>query len=114
MAGDRGLAVVDGHVARSLRESPVRSELARRLRGGDSAVWVLVESGNEEKDRERLRLLHIRWADLHEEQAALVNELIRYPSAETQTSWDRYESVLDQKAEVMERIRELHERLSKD
>lgn len=35
---------------RSLLDSPVRRELARRILEGQSAVWLIVESGNEESD----------------------------------------------------------------
>lgn len=34
-----------------LRESPLRRELARRIREGETAVWVLLESGNRDKDQ---------------------------------------------------------------
>lgn len=33
-----------------LLDSPVRQELVSRLTGGDSAVWLLLESGDKEKD----------------------------------------------------------------
>ena len=32
-------------------QSPARQQLAKRLQGGDSAVWVLLECGNKEKDQ---------------------------------------------------------------
>lgn len=38
-------------------DSPVRRELIRRLTGGDSAVWILVESGDKVKDATALETL---------------------------------------------------------
>src|SRR5262249_19492951 len=37
-------------VVRALSDSPLRREIARRILGGDSAVWVLLRSGNAAKD----------------------------------------------------------------
>jgi hypothetical protein len=37
-------------VVQTLLDSPLRREMARRLLGGDSAVWVLLRSGNAAKD----------------------------------------------------------------
>ncbi len=41
----------------TILESPVRSRLAQRLLSGEVAVWVLVKSGHEEKDRRALESL---------------------------------------------------------
>ena len=41
---------LDAEAARTLADSPARRELARRLFQGDSAVWLLLESGNPEQD----------------------------------------------------------------
>src|SRR5271157_1533826 len=41
---------LDAEVARTLADSPARREMARRLLQGDSAVWLLLESGNQEQD----------------------------------------------------------------
>jgi len=38
----------------SLLESPVRTEIARRILKGDSAVWIFVESGDREADAKKL------------------------------------------------------------
>lgn len=43
-----------------LLNSPVRREIARRILNGDSVVWVLLESGNPEKDDAAFRLLNSR------------------------------------------------------
>jgi hypothetical protein len=43
--------------ARRLVESPARQELARRLLAGESAVWVLLESGQRAKDDAAAALL---------------------------------------------------------
>jgi hypothetical protein len=43
--------------ARSLLDSPLRRELARRLMAGESAVWILIESGNKSLDEEAYALL---------------------------------------------------------
>ncbi|HID07900.1 MAG TPA: hypothetical protein EYP10_12225 [Armatimonadetes bacterium] len=40
-----------------LLHSPTRSEIAKRLLNGDSAVWVLVESGIKERDEAAVQLL---------------------------------------------------------
>lgn len=41
----------------ALFDSPARAETVRRLRGGDSAVWLLLTSGNAEKDDAAEKLL---------------------------------------------------------
>ena len=45
-----GRLTADG--ARRILHSPVRSRISETLLGGDIAVWVLVRSGNHEKDRQ--------------------------------------------------------------
>lgn len=42
---------------RNLTDSPARSEIARRLLNGDSAVWILIESGRREDDDRIAKLL---------------------------------------------------------
>ena len=42
---------------KGLLASPLRAEVARRLRDGDSAVWVFLESGDKTKDDAALALL---------------------------------------------------------
>jgi hypothetical protein len=42
---------------RQLTESPARAQIAHRLLGGDSAVWILVESGNREADERIAKVL---------------------------------------------------------
>jgi hypothetical protein len=46
-------------------DSPARREVARRLLGGESAVWVLLESGDKAKDEAAAALLagQSRWAE---------------------------------------------------
>lgn len=46
-------AFTKGNIAR-LVNSPVRQKIAEKILEGDSAVWVLLESGNEEKDTDCL------------------------------------------------------------
>jgi hypothetical protein len=46
-------------VAAALLDSPARREIARRIRGGDSAVWVLLASGDPEKDAAAEKLLRV-------------------------------------------------------
>ena len=41
----------------AITDSPARRELARRILGGDSAIWVLVESGQKEADDAAAELL---------------------------------------------------------
>ena len=67
-----------------------------------------------ENDKEHLKQLHIRWTDLHEEQAGLVKDLVRFPTADGQSAWGRYESVQEEKAKVMDQIRKLHEKQAPD
>ena len=59
---------LDVSVVRSLRQSPAREEIAKRLRGGDSAVWVFLDSGNEQKDS-------AAWMTLETDLARLQKEL---------------------------------------
>lgn len=66
-----------------LLESPARTELIRRLTSGHTAVWVLIESGNAEKDATALKIL--------EQQLALDEERLELPTAE---SMEVTESVL--------------------
>jgi len=41
---------LDGKIVREIVDSPVRRKIAKRLLGGDSAVWLLLESGDKSKD----------------------------------------------------------------
>jgi len=45
-------------------DSPARTEIARRIGDGESAVWILLESGNKAKDDEAAKLLNERLAYL--------------------------------------------------
>lgn len=51
-----------------LLDSPIRQEIANQILKGESVVWLLIKSGNKEKDEAALRMLQ-------EELAALVREL---------------------------------------
>ncbi len=42
---------------KKLVDSPLRKDIARQLLGGDSVVWILLESGNRQKDDEAAELL---------------------------------------------------------
>ena len=53
-------------VARALRDSAARQEIADRLIAGDSVVWVLVESGDPAADDAAYDLLSSRLAELQE------------------------------------------------
>lgn len=55
--------------AHPLLDSPARREVARRLLGGQSAVWVLVEGGDEAKDEVAAKSLE---QELEAQQKALV------------------------------------------
>jgi hypothetical protein len=46
--------------AKLLTDSPARREIADRLGGGESAVWVLLESGDAKKDAEAAKFLDER------------------------------------------------------
>lgn len=45
-------------------DSPVRQEIAKKITGGDTAVWILLESGDEEKDSEARETLNKNLAEL--------------------------------------------------
>lgn len=48
----------------ALLDSPKRRELTSRIQSGDSAVWVFLESGDAEKDRETLAILEAGLAEM--------------------------------------------------
>ena len=48
---------LDDPMLASPRDSPLRREVARRLLNGESAVWILLESGHEAKDNQAATLL---------------------------------------------------------
>jgi hypothetical protein len=73
--------------SRFLITSPVRDEIARRLSSGDSAVWILLESGNATKDDEAFLSL--------EQQLALDAPWLKVPTPEE----------LEVKADVLERVK---------
>ncbi len=52
---------------RAIPDSPVRHEIAKRILQGDSAVWVLLESGNPEKDEAAAKLLEEQLANMEEQ-----------------------------------------------
>jgi hypothetical protein len=62
----------------ALIQSPKRKELAARLTKGDSAVWILVESGNAGKDKAALQLLNheLKTAtqELKQEMASMIDD----------------------------------------
>ncbi len=41
---------LNSETVKTLPDSPTRSEIGKRILGGDSAVWILLESGNRKKD----------------------------------------------------------------
>ena len=43
--------------AQKVADSPARQEIANRIMGGDAAVWVLVESGNQTRDEAAARFI---------------------------------------------------------
>ena len=45
-------------------QSPARQQLAKRLQDGDSAVWILLECGNKEKDKATKKILEERLVHL--------------------------------------------------
>ncbi|MFH1744460.1 MAG: hypothetical protein ABIH23_36110 [bacterium] len=61
-------AVWSGHltssVVEALMDSPIRRELAKRILGGESAVWVLLESGDPDKDNQAATLLETQLKEL--------------------------------------------------
>jgi hypothetical protein len=57
LPGDKGEAVWAGRLSeqavKAVLESPARREVARRLRAGESAVWVLLTAGPADRDRDQ-------------------------------------------------------------
>jgi hypothetical protein len=52
--------------AESIINSPTRKEIAKRLLGGEVAVWVFLESGNIQKDKTTLQLLETQLQKMSE------------------------------------------------
>ncbi len=57
-------APFDGHSVQALLDSPGRGEISRRILAGDSAVWVLLDSGNAERDAGAWRTLEENLGEL--------------------------------------------------
>lgn len=53
---------LDASAAAVLHDSPLRHELAEQLLGGETAVWVLLESGDKERDDAAFTLLEAQLA----------------------------------------------------
>jgi hypothetical protein len=51
---------------KELVDSPLRKDIARRLLGGDSVVWILLGSGNRQKDDEAAELLREQLSGLQD------------------------------------------------
>lgn len=64
------IAPLDAESVKHLLTSPVREEVTKRLIDGESAVWIFVPSGNDEKDKAALEALSnqiqqdTEWLDL--------------------------------------------------
>ena len=58
---------LDGKIAREIIDSPARQEIAKRLLGGDSTVWVLLESGDKAKDDATAKTLETELGRLNKE-----------------------------------------------
>jgi hypothetical protein len=58
---------LSSHTLKRLVDSPVRHELARRLISGESAVWLLLESGDPKKDDALEQRMQTQLAKLTEE-----------------------------------------------
>lgn len=71
----------------TLVTSPVRTEIASRLSKGESAVWVLLESGDKVKDQNAFQAI--------ESQLALDEEWLKLPSAEE----------MEIKPEILEKVK---------
>jgi hypothetical protein len=54
-------SLTEGHVEQLLH-SPLREQIAERLSSGQTAVWIFVPSGNEDKDTAALQVLEARTA----------------------------------------------------
>jgi hypothetical protein len=55
---------LSGEAVRSLLDSPARGNLVSRLAHGDSAVWLLLESGNRDQDQAAAQLLYVASREL--------------------------------------------------
>ncbi|MDP6045218.1 MAG: hypothetical protein QGG25_06400 [Phycisphaerae bacterium] len=58
---------LDGKLIKSAIDSPVRKKVAKRLLSGDSAVWVLLESGDKAKDDAAAKTLETELARMNKE-----------------------------------------------
>ena len=58
---------LDGKIAREIIDSPARQNIAKRLVGGDSSVWVLLESGDKAKDAAAAKTLETELGRLNKE-----------------------------------------------
>jgi len=80
---------LNDNTARILVASPARRKVAERILGGDSAVWVLVESGDREKDDAAAAALQTQLEKLEKSlQAPQVSDddMIAYGIAQTQSN----------------------------
>jgi len=59
---------------RAIAESPKRSEIARRILAGDTAVWVLLECGDAAKDNEVAKVLEDNLDRLAKAYASFIHE----------------------------------------
>ncbi len=57
---------LNSETVKTLPDSPTRSEIGERILGGDSAVWILLESGNRKKDDAAADVLRENLKDMEE------------------------------------------------
>jgi len=74
---------LDGKLAQNIIDSPARRKVAKRLLSGDSAVWVLLESGDKKKDDAAAKTL--------EEELARMNEELQLPEQAPAPDIEGYE-----------------------
>jgi hypothetical protein len=58
---------LDLKVARAIIDSPARQAVAKRLLGGDSTVWVMLDSGDRAKDDAAAKMLETELARMNDE-----------------------------------------------
>jgi len=57
---------LSGDAVNALVDSPLRQEIARRIMDGESAVWVILESGDTTRDEKAVDFLESQLADIEE------------------------------------------------
>ena len=82
-------APLDAASVTALLDSPARREIAKRLMGGDAAVWVLVESGDKAKDEASAGVLEAELPRLTKALERYIPGYFASPAGQDQTEGDQ-------------------------